>query len=321
MAIFSISDLKTFKRCRQLADFSISARMGLRPQVPAIYYTVGEIAHEALEMYYNGNETAWTEYQSKALEALQGYTANPRYEDIRDETLSFTYVLQAYMKRWAKRNDHFKMLNTEVRDLIELDNGHYFTFKYDGLVQKKDGSVWIKEFKTTASLPTDLAWLQIDDQAAAYQWAVEKVSGIPVVGTIYTWLRKKNPTKPKELASGGVSIAKNIVTTAEAFYDGLIALGYSPNSYTDMLKFIAGKEGGDYFLRTEVMANSKQRRYMGEHILRLTDELTNPDTYMYASSSQQNCSKCAFFGPCTAKQLGLNYKALLESDYERDSYY
>lgn len=321
MSMFSVSDIRTFKKCRQLAEFTISARMGLRPLVPAIYYTVGELAHTALEQYYNGNEESWLDYELSALEAMQDYASHPKYDEIKQETLGFTYVLKSYMKRWSKRHDRFTMLNTEVRDLIELENGHHFTFKYDGLVQKRDGTIWVKEFKTTASLPTDVAWLQIDDQAAAYQWAVETVSGIPISGSIYTWLRKKTPTKPKELASGGVSQAKNIVTTAEAYYDGLVELGYNPNQYKDFLKFIVDKEGGDYFLRTEVVTNAKQRQRMGRHIVKMTTEMANEDAYMYPSPSQQNCSRCAFFGPCVARQLGLNYKALLESDYEKGSYY
>jgi hypothetical protein len=321
MAIFSTSDVKTFKKCRQLADFSISARMALQFPRPAIYFTVGSIAHEALERYYNHHENAWEFYRDEAQKALVEWRDVPFYVELEQETLAFTYVLMAYMKRWAPRHDHFNMLNTEVRDIIELPNGHHFTFKYDGLIEKKDGTTWILEFKTTASLPHDLGWLQIDDQASAYQWAIEEVTGLKIYGTIYTWLRKKVPTKPKELVSGGISEVRKLVTTAEVAYETLVELGYSPSDYKSFLQAVVDREGDDFFLRTEVVTSPKQRTLMAKHLNDITTIMGDETTLMYPSPSERNCAKCEFFGPCAAKQLGLNYKALLESDYEKGGYY
>ncbi len=319
--IFSVSDLRTFKRCRRLADFTLSSRMDLHPRRPAIYFTVGSLAHDALEQYANGNLTAWEFYREEAEKAVMAWSDYPFFEDIYEETMGFTYILQAYMKRWAPANNHFEMLNTEVRDIIELPSGHHFTFKYDGLVQKRDGSIWIKEYKTTQSLPNDLGWLQIDDQASAYQWAVQEATGMQISGSIYTWLKKKVPTKPKELASGGLQERKNIVTTAEAYYDGVVALGYNPSHYRDFIKMIAAREGDNFFLRTEIVTSLKQRAEMGKHLNELSKLIGDPETQMYASPSERNCTKCDFFGPCAAMHLGLNYKALLKEDYEKGGYY
>jgi hypothetical protein len=279
------------------------------------------MAHEALEKYYNGEKEPWCFYQEEAVKALEAWKDSPFYAELEDETLGFTYILQAYMKRWAPANDRFEMLNTEVRDILELPNGHHFTFKYDGLVQKKDGSIWIKEFKTTKSLPTDLGWLQIDPQASAYQYAVAEVTGLQISGTIYTWLKKKTPAQPKELASGGVQERKNIVTTAEAFYEGLVRLGYNPAHYKEFIQDIASREGDNFFLRTEVATGRKQRALMASMLNDITTEMAREDALMYPSPSERNCSKCDFFTPCAAKQLGLNYEALLASDYEQGGYY
>lgn len=321
MAMFSISDLRTFKKCRRLALFTMSCRMNLHPKRPAIYYTVGTIAHEALERYYNGDATAWKFYREEIEKATEPWRDHPVYDELYLESTSFEYVLQAYMKRWAPQHDHFELLGTEVRDLIELPSGHHFTFKYDGLVQKPDGSIWIKEFKTTRSTPSDLSWLQLDDQAAAYQWAVEQASQMKISGTIYTWIRKKVPTKPKELASGGLQERKNIVTTAEAYYDGIVEAGYNPSSYKDFLQMIASREGDNFFLRAEVITSAKQRELMGEHINEMSKVISDEATVMYPCPSERNCVKCDFFGPCAAMSLGRNYKVLLREEYEEGGYY
>ncbi len=321
MAMFSISDLRTFKKCRRLANFTMSCRMNLHPMRPAIYYTVGSIAHEALEKYYNGDSKAWEFYRDEIEKAMVPWLDHPIYDKLYLESTSFSYILQAYMKRWAPANDNFTLLGTEVRDLIELPSGHHFTFKYDGLVQKRDGSIWIKEFKTTSNIPPDLSWLQLDDQAGAYQWAVQQVSGIPIAGTIYTWIKKKVPTMPKELVSGGVQERSNIVTTAEAYYDGLLELGYSPVAYKEFIRKIASREGDNFFLRAEVITSAKQRELMGKHINEMSMVLADESTDMYPCPSERNCVKCDFFGPCAAMSLGRNYKALLREDYEEGGYY
>src|SRR5690606_9789883 len=159
MAVFSISEIRKFKRCRQQWDFSAPTRRGLEPKQPKAYHMFGTLFHSALEQYYvAGVSEPWVYFAQESQSILNEWRDTPLYDTLAEEQQMGIYILQAFAKRWAPRHDDFEVIGAEVRDLVELPNGHHFTFQYDGLVERSSG-LWLLEHKTTrGSITGDYAW-------------------------------------------------------------------------------------------------------------------------------------------------------------------
>ena len=234
-------------------------------------------------------------------------------------------MLQHYRK-FARKNDsdYFeKVIETEVNFEVPIldeegneTNGIY-RGTYDGIVQDKDGFYWLLEHKTASRISTD--HLPLDEQVVSYIWAAQQEYGIELEGVIYNILLKKTPTKPRELKNGGLSKAKNIKTTYDAYVDALEEYydAVPWEEYEDILNYLQGRDN-EFFWRKKLTKTQDEIKDIEHRIYQEFQDMTDPDLKIYPRPSRDCIWKCDFREVCIAMNQGADYQYMLDTMYENN---
>ena len=315
------SDIKDFKRCRQLWDYRSTLRQGLAPKWSGVHFKFGELFHRSLEQYYLGDTEPWHFFSKHAQEMLAEAAEAPVYhfDSLLEQMAMGPYLLKAY-KDWAEAHDDFTVIDTEQRLTLRINDktpGIFFGFRYDMLIER-DGRYWLMDFKTSRSMPSELdeEIMQFDEQSMAYQWAAEQVLGKPIAGFMYTYIWKRMPTEPEILKSGGLTRRKNLVTTADMYYDTVVKHGLDVAKYRETIARLRDSYDGKFFKRFYLRADQRQRERYAEVMKTVVNQMIDPNVEIYPYVSSTNCRICDFRNPCFARQAGFSDKTILETEYE-----
>lgn len=205
---------------------------------------------------------------------------------------------------------------------IPLEPAVYLAGTLDGLSRlRRDGTIWIEEYKTCRDIDERAALLQHDEQATAYCFAAGQLMGQPVKGVIYTLMRKKIPTQPKVLANGKLSVAKAIDTTPEVFrkaiynHHGDVSEDFIERNYGRILQEI--RDFNEPFVSRVAIERSPEQidAYIRE-LHQTAVEMYSPTTPLYANRTF-SCPGCPFRQPCLALDRGESNRldVLLKSAY------
>jgi hypothetical protein len=312
--MISCSDVKQFKNCRLNWHWSSHLREGLHPLDEPDYFGLGTAIHQALQDYHLQGSSLWL--------GLDQYLPKD-YENRPAVLQDLTYIFDLYLE-WHTKQPKKRYLQAEDRQVVELPNGIPFTWQYDALIEKADGSQWLIDYKTTKSLPSDLSYLHMNDQAIMYIWGMRQL-GYDVKGMIYVFINTKSPTKPKLLKSGKISQAKNIVTTAQCYIDTckLHDVDSYHGEYDDMLAYIEGRQYRDYFLEVPFIVSPEQLVVKALEIATIAELMMSDKPIIYPNQGKFTCNYCNFQIPCQLFALG-NLEAMkneLAVNYERRLYY
>lgn len=325
-----ISDVRTFKSCRQLWDFTSPLRRNLTPKWPNRNLWGGSGMHIGLGAYYDpadpfNPEKAlqafddWlirTWYQLESLLLTEG-----RWDEIYETAYLINRMLLNYFK-WAPPHDKFTVLGSEIpyRFPIPLFPGKHVFYegKADGIVEWYDGEYWLLEHKTAARYP-DFSLLFIDEQCVSYQWASHvdpRFEGRRPVGTVYTFLLKELPQKPRVLKSGGLSKAKNIRTTYEMYKEALAERGLPTTMYGDILDHLR-RNPIDFFKRVRIKRQPRAMKVFGQRLMGTIREMIDPLVHIAPSPNWWSCKTCAFRIPCAMVASGFTPDPLLRANFKR----
>jgi hypothetical protein len=218
---------------------------------------------------------------------------------------------------WAPSVDNFEeVVEMEREVLVPLFADVAFVGRVDGLVRRNGGQLWLLEFKTTKSLPSDDMWLEVDTQATAYCWAVSQMMQERVHGVIYTFVFKKMPKTPEPLKSGKLSTAKGKLssTTARRYYDAILDNELDPEPYKETLRMLRDRPS-PFFRRIFTRRTTKEVEWFDRAIRVQGFEMTSPAVPIYPQPERLKCATCAFMAPCIARSDGSNWKAILQSGF------
>lgn len=316
----TISDFKAFKQCRRAWDWKASFRRNLVPKSRAAHFWFGELFHKSLEQYYMNNVEPDVYFENEADKYLASIdpATIPHYDVLLEDAQSGPQLLRLYM-RWAEQNDDFSVLSMEERLTLRINNstpGNFFSFRYDMLVQR-NGKLYIHDFKTTRQMPGSFDWLVFDDQAVAYQWAFEQITGEPIAGVIYTFIKKKLPVEPKVLKNGTVSTSVTTGMTVESYTRVLRQQHQSLADYRETLEKLEQAEMVNFITRAEAQATDTQKQLMGEQIKALAKMMADPDLYIYPSPDKQRCLACDYRDPCVLTSAGFSPEQMFTTSYKQ----
>ncbi|TXH55542.1 MAG: hypothetical protein E6Q97_08610 [Desulfurellales bacterium] len=340
--IIRTSDRGTFRRCRQLWNFTSKMRMNLE-YVPGIEpLNFGIAYHEAMEVYYD--PILWDEDTNGALRipaAEASFMAsmnswkknqkasnswNDQTAERWDELVKMGLGMMRHYWSWAKEADkHYRPVKTEIEFEVPIPvpdgmilprgfqsiEGHLYYMakpvvyqgRIDVIVQDlRTDRLWIMDHKTAAQFGESLAHLDLDPQCGSYAWAASKMLGLDIAGVIYSEHRKKVPKQPEVLKSGALSKNKAQSTTAEIYKQAVLDAGLYLPDYEDFIEVLRN-EGQQYFRRTHVNRNGAELDSVEANILYEAIDMLN-EPYIYPSPSMWNCRGCAFATPCLADQDG-----------------
>lgn len=323
-----VSDVSTYKDCRQRWDFESPLRRNLTTKIPSKHLWLGSIIHYSLSAYYHPEtprelDVLLDTYHQVLIRdflRLQPYYGSTIYQELEEFAELGAGMLEHYYL-WASLHDKFDVLEPEVNLRVPLPvvGPHGERVDYvgsaDALIESREG-ILLEEFKTAQTFP-DIRGLYMEDQLPGYLWAAQldpRYEGMRPVGMQYTFLRKKLPAIPKELKRGGVSQAKNIDTTLEVYEATLASLGEPTTLYGEILNILRAK-GNTFFLRTTLKPPPSALTYFGTHLTNVAAEMISPLTPIYPSGNRFKCSWCGFKLPCLFTHFGLDPAPILEADY------
>ena len=333
----SVSDFKSFKRCRRKWDYSSRHRRNLTSEKPQKALYLGSGVHKALETFYNEETDAdmvdtflqWAQEEKQSIIEAQPADLWQDEIDELDDAIDLGVGMLKHYKKWASKDDsnYFdKTLLVEQPFLVPIytrkgTRAHCnFYGIIDGLVQDQYGAYWVHEFKTAAQL--DAKNLELDEQAVGYMYAAKQLWDVDCAGIIYTILRKKTPTVPRELKNGGISIAKNIATTYDVYYDTLVEYYGSDDEipmdrYEEILEILEEQEN-PFFKRERVRKTKAEVTEFGERLYDMyRDMLSDPRIY---PNPTNDCSwDCWFKEVCVQQSDGADFERTLDRLFEKST--
>lgn len=286
----------------------------------------------------------WCKKEIARIEESQVALWDEQKEELQKMVELGSGMLQNYIT-WAAKEDSstangFKeVLYTEREFEVPLlnDDGSLFIFKdgndqqwaiflvgrLDMVVKDFEDRLWILDHKTSKDR-LDPEILTLDDQMTLYLWAVQQIIGSPLEGCYYNVLRKKLPSEPQMLKSGGLSKSKMIDTTYDVYLQAIFDNGLDPADYEDILDYLVNKDCG-FFTRAKVHRN-KHEIDMAGRMLRMEaiDMLNAP--YIYPNPTRDCKWKCDYMPLCIAMNRNDDVAFMINSMYrprvkEEDSVY
>lgn len=187
------------------------------------------------------------------------------------------------------------------------------------------GFLWCTEYKT-AKRPEHYHY-QTDPQITTYCWAMRNIYSRSVSGVEYMQFVKLKPEAPRILASGKISTASNLVTSATLYRSSLERMygsneGSWPEENKKKLIEVMQTESefrDRYVVRELIRRNAHMCDAEAMKILLEVEDMINPDLPLYPNPTRQCPYMCSFLAPCVTMDDGGDWEYELEQEFsERD---
>ena len=267
-----------------------------------------------LEMYYGAlaDGKVHSDAFSSAFQSFDQYTKEnfPKDDEAFAQAELAEKIVRHYYK-WAKVNDNFKVLGTEIPFEIQVANSKWVG-KFDGVVEV-GGKYWILEHKTAKQLST--LHVLLDRQISIYVLAARKLD-IPVEGVIYNVVKKAVPEKPKVLKSGKLSKSLTTNITYDSYLEAIHELGHDPAMYEDVLEKL--KPLGNPFIKREFVPRTVEASRETLKDIQQTEAMKYLmiQHELFPRNPTKDCSwDCPFYDLCLAELEGNDTSVLFREKY------
>lgn len=241
----SNSKEKTWRRCPKKYEFKYV--MNLRPKQRQLTLERGSWVHELLMVHGDGED--WQARHKELTKEFYKLFEEER-EDLGDLPTECYWLMKRYLKHWEAEEKRYRIIDTELDEIIELPNGLRFQMIVDVIKEhKKTGRLIAWDYKTRKNF-ADSDSMLLDPQLTRYFYGLQKMGYKPLVGVGYDELRTKPPTVPRLLKTGGLSRAKSIDTDLFTYMSAIRTNGLDPSEYQEILSHIARNQKDRFFRRT-----------------------------------------------------------------------
>jgi len=303
----SISDIRTFRRCRRRWFYGSTLGYGRAPAEGEKnkYLRAGSMVHEALAAEFGGNGPG-------GAEAVADVYLQSASEDEREEFEKALAGLRYYL-HWAKSNMLVKYAFTERQVQIPLTADANFCCTLDAVAQDHEG-LWLLEYKSCSRFP-DSSALSLDEQGLAYVWAFMQETKIRLVGTKYIFIRKQAPEPPKVLRSGELSRAKSTLagTTYTLYRQAIEENALRTEDYTDVLDQLQSMPDPTVRVVPIRYTNACLKAFEKELKEVANEIMSNP--VIYPNPTWHECPYCPYYTACELEHNGLDPEPLLMYDF------
>ena len=325
----SVSDMRTFNRCRRKWDLVSPNRQNLQRAIDVKdFFVVGHAYHEALDLLKTDPDI---DVDQAVDVALITSTADARTNYLEtvgapmsDEEVMYYFghvdtdvreMVHRYIRKYGRQMlpEGFKYLHSELTGSVpianQIINGVWdyvkFIFTVDGLCVEEDtGELWVVEHKTY-SRPPSVSYMEFDDQFRCYAYGVEELTGKNVAGVLYDGISKKAPTEPRLLKDGTLSKAA-INTDVHTFMNAITKHGLNPADYAGRLAEIRllNDEEDPFFKREFIRYNQysieESMSTMWATVHQMGDAMRRPELELYPHRPYNGCSDCNVRTLCDA---------------------
>jgi hypothetical protein len=346
IAIISTSDRNAFRSCRRKWNWSSHLRQGLSRHEQAHPLWFGSGMHHVLEdvhgrQEYKNVEAAVQDYCEATRKHYGSENLPNSFDQDQELMLRMMHHYQYGFLKAGKRDPLKTYLlkgvpQVEVSFEFEiplpkevLERSGYKKAIYRGTLDRviidDDGYLWIVDYKNVATF-TPYEHLELDSQIGVYLWAASYIYDRPVIGFIYTQLKKQGVEPPRILKNGEISTAKDQNTT-HALYRAALIRKYGesawPEENVQTLNHLASLEEpeADKFVRRDRITRSPNTmRAEANKIIAEVCEMLNPGLSIYPNPSFMCPRMCSFIEPCLEMDRGGMYRTRLEEDYFQRDY-
>ena len=330
MPEYHISDIKKFKSCRQVWDYSSPLRMNLAPKKTPLHFVLGKGVHYACSALYETGEKPCEAYERYIAyyKEKEGHLWGPKTLD----TIRLGHAMCETYYSWVTGSDApdalWKVIATEIRfgpvklpipGTSKFSSKYALTGRFDQVIENKlTGALWIREFKTSARAPA-MNWLDNDDQLTAYTWSIQKILGKPIEGVQYRFLMKSAPVKP-ELVQKDTRLSRAIHSSLKTTYDlykqAIEENHFNPVDYADILGELEGLGWGEYIIEYPSVRSQEALRVAAENLFLTVWDMDHNPT-IYPSPDWIRCAWCSHLEPCIALREGREdlSQQLLEAEF------
>lgn len=346
--IIRTSDSISFKKCRRSWSWSSHLKDNWGPSNLASPLWFGSAIHYALEDYHG-----YRKFETPA-DAFRAYCVATSKQHLRDLPYDASELFQLgtammdyYTQHWLRHrraDETFwfqEVPQVEVdfeieipleefphlRSLLPYHNADCVLYRgtIDRMAIDEWGRLWIVEYKTAKVV--EHGHYQTDPQVTRYVWAMKHIYekyGYQVAGVIYMQFVKKKPEQPKILASGKVSTASNLTTSATLYRDVLERLygdaHKAPEENRNFLTTLMLSEDehrDKYIQRVLVERNAHMCEMEAQKIILELEDMLNPDLPLYPNPTRECSRMCSFLGPCVSFDDGSDWEYSISQNFAK----
>lgn len=307
----SNAKVRTWRRCPKQYEFRYV--LGLTPKRREARLEMGSWLHELLMTHYDGED--WRE-RHRLLTARYANLFEEEREELGDIPTEAERLMRSYLLRYRHEDQSFRVIDTELDEVLTLPNGLEFNFIIDLIVEEADGGLWLWDHKFLSSfMPAD--FMLIDAQLTRYFWGAEKLGYSPLRGVIFNEVLTVAPTVPEQLKSGELTRRQNLASDAYTYLREIKRLGLDPKDYTDVLRRLKSTQDERFFRRTRLPKDRPTTQTMMAELVMSAREIKRAQGKgEFPRTPEKSCRwECPFLEPCVIQLQGGDISDVLKMRY------
>ena len=330
----SNSKANTFQRCPR--KFKYRYVDGLRPKVKALPLERGTWLHALLETHYAnypnhtvkvGKRTVptggdWRVAHRALTQAFNGLFDEEK-EDLGNLPEECLRIFSSYLMRYGKEDSaRWKVIDTELDEIITLPSGLRFQIIIDLIVEEPDGGLWIVDHKTVGRfMPVD--FMLLDAQLARYFWGAEYMGYKPLRGILFNEVNTTAPTLPKVLQDGTLEKRANLRCDVYTYLREIKRQGTTIDAHRNFLRRLKSQQDL-WFRRTRLPKDPPLIKTLMEELEMTADAIRHAEgAGHFPRSVSKDCTwGCEFLHMCQVELMGGDASDIIKSRFttkeERD---
>lgn len=229
-------------------------------------------------------------------------------------------IMEAYFKHYKDDGLIYPMrrrgIRSEIPVTVDLDNHSRFVGFVDAFPQDEEGRNWVMDTKTCKSIPEESSRFA-DYQLITYCWLLPQLGYPKPDGVIWNYVRKKAPSIPEQLKSGGLSKAAKIDTTYEVYMSTVDKL-LGPEKRGDYEEFASTLKGREnkFFRRVYLPSpNSTMVDTIVTDLISSIKEIHLKGPTSTVRSMTKDCNWCTYYSLCQSEVRGLDTDYIRKFDF------
>lgn len=308
----SNSKLNTFRRCPNKYRYRYVLK--LTPRKRTLQLERGSWIHDLLMHHADGED--WQERHRVLTKQFANLFEEER-EDLGDLPTECSRIMRAYLRTYKDDDQRYRVVDTEVDEVVTLPNGLRVNIIIDKIVEDKiNGGLWLVDYKTRKSFE-DVENMMFDPQLTLYYWGAEILGYKPLNGGMYDEIRTKAPAIPNLNKDGSLSKRKDIDTDLFTYYSAIRKQGLDPADYSDILTLIARRQKNKFFRRTVIPQDPPVVRTTVKEAVMTTNSILRAEAKgHFPRTYDKSCSwGCDFKQLCLAELYGANPDPIIKMNF------
>jgi hypothetical protein len=342
------SERRAFRRCRKKWEYAYLR--GLEPKITQPKLWLGTIVHHALATFYGGEvvgdrvKLAQQDVEAQIQLELHRVKYNKLDEVQRQAIKDDAELARGLIAHYCDehREDDIEVDRVEVYAEVPLNRATRVALRLDGICHDSNGEAWGLEHKTTAYIDQDAGYLELDEQATTYAWAMAQLSignGYilspkarklipitsapltfpPIRGMLYNFLGKQVPHDPVINKDGSPSVASTNLTCKVSDYEEALRKAFPsidlPEKYENFLAKLRTKK---WFHRIKVYRGQDELAGFAERIWAEIKDMRLVRNHLeraYRNPTRDCLWDCPFFALCKGELEGLDMAFFQEENF------